>query len=199
MNLPGTGMAVSKMIESDAAERLIEQHVEIERQQLAAAYRLADAADVDRPEGLPDPDSRQAALQSLFGAVVSGDFSTWYAEELTDAIVETDRSLPSEWVGAGPESELWQGQIDDWADRIREQTGMGDDDATDRELASVAASELYGIDVDVLEAEVVGIDRQEEISRLVVGNIMAARGIVETVADRLEAADVDLGETEDER
>jgi len=192
MNLPGTGMAVSKMIESDAAERLIQQHAQIEHRQLAAAYRLADAAGVERPEGLPDPESRQTALQSLFRSVVSGDFAEWYAGELTDAIVETDRSIPSGWVGAGTDSELWQEQLDEWADRVREQTGMGDDDATDRELASVATRELYGIDVDVLEDEVVALDRQEEITRLVVGNIMAARALVETVAERLEAADVDL-------
>jgi hypothetical protein len=183
--IPGASKMIEQMVDGEAAEQLIEQHVALERRQLESAYRLADAAGVDRPDGLPDPKQRKQALQALLSAVVGGDFAAWYAGELTAEIVATDRNIPERWVGMGTESDEWAEQIAEWAESIKRQAG--DVAATDRELASIATNELYGADLETIESEVVGINRSSEIARLVVGNVEMARSIVERVADDLES------------
>lgn len=171
-----------QLADSDAAERMIGTFVAIEREQLAQAVELADAAGVDVDAQLPDPEARTAALLDLSQAVVSDSWESWWAEE---AGRSWDAEPPAEWVGVGTDSETWTGQIETWAEQIRDQ--HPDIEATDRELANIAAREVYGVDLDRIESELVEVDPAEETNRLVTGNFAAARELMARATEQIEA------------
>lgn len=181
-----------QITDSEAAQRMVRTFAAIEREQLSTAVEAAEAAGIDVQVALPDPDARADALLALSQAVVTDSFAEWYADELGR---EWYQAPPAEWIGAGVDSELWTDQIATWAEQVR--TEYPDIDATDRELATIAAKEVYGVGLDAIESEAVGVDPAEEVNRLVTGNFAAARHLTEQVVARIDALDGDLPEPEE--
>lgn len=173
-----------QLAESDAAQRMIGTYVQIERQQLATAVELAEAAGIEVDADLPDPDARASALLDLSQAVVSDSWESWWCEEVGRSWGSTP---PAEWVGIGTDAEAWAEQIETWADQVRDQ--YPDIEANDRELASIAADEVYGVGLGRIEEEIIEIDPAEETNRLVTGNFRAAQHLMDQVRERIEQGD----------
>ena len=179
-----------QIADSEMAEQMIGVYARMEIDNLRAARDAAEAAGVNTGNlTIPDPEDRAAALLELSRAALAGDFEEYWAEQHGE---RWDSTPPAEWVGAGTDSATWQDQIATWAMTIR--SDHSDIEATDRELANIAAKEVYGAGLDEIETQIVDIDQGQEVNRLVTGNFAAAQGLMQTVADRLADPDGTEGE-----
>jgi len=174
---------VQKIVASEAAEHAASVFVELERGILSSTFDLADAVELDRPEELSPPEGRKAALLGLMQATVSGGFPEWWSEEI--GAHEFDKAPHVEHVGAGIESDEWANQIETWAERVREQ--HPDIEASDRELASLSCSELYGANLEEYEQRVVALDQSTELQRLVAGNFKTAQELIDAATEEVES------------
>lgn len=173
--------ALKVVLDSEHADKALYMYAEMERSLLASTFDLADAANIDRQEAVPDPEGRKEVLKALISAVMSGSFEEWWAEEIGAELYDSEPA--AKHVGAGTDSDEWQSQLDTWAAGVRAQ--YEDLGATDREAADLACREVYGADLDAYEARVVEWDRRDALDRLAAGNFREAKRLVDEVTDEL--------------
>jgi hypothetical protein len=178
------GHITSRIIESDAAESALHIFAELERSILDSTFRLADAADIEHSDGLPPKQERVDALRGMAKAVATDSFAGFWRERVARERYES--TPPERHVGAGADSDVWLGQVERWADGVRDQAGV---DGPDRELADRACREVYGVGIDTYEAEVIELNESQELERVTAGNFRAAKRLIDTVAEDLRDAE----------
>jgi hypothetical protein len=179
-------MAAKQIVQSEEAQRYAYALANIEADQLDGAIRQAEAAGIEHPEREWSVEQRATVLLDIMRAVFSGRFGEWWVE--TFGPVEFDSVPPAEWVGVGTDSEVWQSQLNDWAARVRER--HPDVEATDRELASLACKNVYGVPLERIEETVVEMDQGAEVRRRLGGNFATARDLHRRVTEAIEDGEV---------
>lgn len=181
---------IGKALESEMAHKNAHLIAGIEAQQLDIAIRQAEAVGLDAPTREWSVEQRATVWLDIARAKASGTFGELWAEEI--GAEEFDSTPQAEWVGAGTDSEVWQEQLDDWAAEIRRL--HPDVEATDRELASVACNDTYGIPLEKMEEIVVEMDVEQEIRRLLTANFSTAQDLQLQVTEAIEESDVEVAD-----
>jgi hypothetical protein len=175
-------MVAQQVAESEAVTAIAGMVAQLEHEHLRAACDLADAVGNDHPDALPSPEARQDSLRRLIVAVATGEFGEFWVEELASG--EFEAAPPAEWVGMGTDSDEWADEVARLADWVRSQ--HDDVDATERELAALACRHKFGVGLDAVESQVVGLTQSAEVQRLLRGNFDAARGLVDEATAEIE-------------
>lgn len=177
-------MVAEQVANSEAVTAIAGMVATLENEHLRAACDLADAVGTDHPEQLPPPEVRQEKLQKLIVAVATGEFGDYWVSELESESGGFEEAPPADWVGIGTDSEEWVDGVARLADWVRSQ--HDDVDATERELAAVACRHKFGVGLETVESQVVGLNPSTEVQRQLRGNFDAARGIVEEATTEIE-------------
>lgn len=177
-------MVAAQIADSEAVKAIAGMVATLEHQQLAAACDLADAVDNDSPDELPAPEDRADSLQRIIVAVATGEFGDYWVTELENEEGGFEAAPPAEWVGMGTDSEEWAAEVERLAEWVRQQ--HEDVDATERELAALACRHKFGVGLERVESEVVGLNQSAEVQRLLRGNFDVARSMVESATAEIE-------------
>ena len=182
MNLDPRQMMAEKIIKNtDLAATLSRLIAGLETEILAEVEALQDALDVDHIEEVPDPEERQAALTRLTEAQVKGDLHGFYVEEiLADRLDNPDRAKDYLELDA----EEWLARIEGWADRYRE--AGASEEIPDRRLAEQHVREVWGVDIEEFETNVVEFDGSDLMRRVLAGNMRTARDGIRLCREEVE-------------
>jgi hypothetical protein len=175
-------MVAEQVANSEAVTAIAGMVAQLEHEHLRAACDLADAVGQDHPDELPAPEARQDSLRRLIVAVATGEFGDFWVDELESG--EFEAAPPAEWVGMGTDSDEWADEVERLAEWVRQQ--HEDVDATERELAALACRHKFGVGLEAVESQVVGLNTSTEVQRLLRGNFDAARGIIESATAEIE-------------
>jgi hypothetical protein len=167
----------------DEREEEIQSTVDVlgtmERNWRECLRALFEAHDIDQdlPE-LADQEDRVDELMALVRARIAGDpWGYWVDHQAPEGLQNPERAAQH----AGKGSEAWEQQVEEWADRYRELLD-GADDVPDRELATIAVEEAFGVGLETFEEEVVDWSPDEVMQRAVAGPTTALQDAVQEAA-----------------
>lgn len=149
--------AVANPAESDHFRALAGAFVAIEREQREELRDLCEALDGDPAEfGIEDVPDEEERVDELLGAVsarMNGDpWALWVENQAPERLKQPEKAKQY----AGLDADEWQGEIEDWADRLRANDAVDTDGRTDRELAGAHVTSVFGLSLEEFERHVVG-------------------------------------------
>lgn len=187
MTLDPRKMAAKRILDStDLAETMTRLITGLETEILSEVADLEDALGVEHIEELPDEDERQEVLKDLFQAQVQGDLETFYVEH-----VMADRADQPEKAAKylDMDADEWADRKDQWAEKYRD-AGAGEEIA-DRTLAEKHVRDVFGVDLDEFEQNVVEWDPGDVMRQVLAGNIRTARNGIRLCRESVEEGDSD--------
>lgn len=126
-------------------------------------------------------DERQEVLKDLFQAQVQGDLQTFYVEH-----VMADRADQPEKAAKylDMDADEWADRKDQWAEKYRD-AGAGEE-IPPRALAEKHVRDVFGVDLDEFEQNVVEWDPGDVMRQVLAGNIRTARNGIRLCRESVE-------------
>jgi len=168
---------------SETIEPVTEILAGLEAGLLTAAARRTQAADIEGGVGkVPDEEARAEQLEGLIEASMNGTLGEFWIDEVASEHLEAPDTA-KEYIGM--DAEEWDAQLGRWADAYREQLPEGSDGRkdSDRSLAEHHVREVFGVDLETFEREIVEWDESEGLRKLMVGPTRTARDTFNQVTE----------------
>jgi len=178
MTNPMKQQMAQQFVEGEQFNAILTIFTEIEEETVEAVQDVADVTDgMDGIEEIPSAEDRQAVLQEMAGAVISGEFPQWYITRI--APIEHPEEA-AQYVG-----EEIDDLVENWADNLRDQDVDGDDE----ELATAYVRSRFDVaDLDEFE-ELIDWDEekvQQTMEDVVAGGFNTAQNTARQAADIIE-------------
>lgn len=156
--------------ESEIVQALVSVVVSLEMRLLAAVEDLHGAMGVEGFEADVSEEMRREQLLGLVDAIASGDFRSWWFEEVVGEHIENHEDAMAY---AGLSEEEWEEQIGTWASTYRSRAEEEFEQHSDRDLARLHVERTFGVSLREFEREVVSFDRSEAMQTVLAGNFEA--------------------------
>lgn len=176
-------LVASKLLESDAVDALTRIVTEMEHDLLVEAAHLEDATGADYLQTIPDKEDRREALEALIQQHLHGDLDEWTVEYVLESKLENAERAQSY---LGMETGEWEAQVEKWADAYRGQSESGLPDMTDREVAERHVRDVWGVDLDTFETEVVEWSEQQALRRAIATPLLTVKQSIQESRAALE-------------
>ncbi len=171
--------------ESEYVQALVTILSTLEHRQLKAVEGLHDALDIEGIEVQADQEDRRDQLLELVDAVASGEFETFWFENVVGEHIENAEDARAY---AGLDEDEWSNQIETWAKTYRSKASEEFEDKTDREVAAFHVVRKFGVSLPEFEREVVNYERREALRTVLAGNFEAVENGIQAATAEVEQA-----------
>lgn len=156
--------------QSEYVQALVTIVTTLEHRQLEAVEGLHDALDIDGVDISGTREQREEQLLSLVDAIASGEFETWWFEEV---IAEHMENAEDARAYVGLSEEEWAEQRERWADTWRDRGGEEFTEHSDLDLARLHVERKFNVSLREFQREVVEFDRKSAMKTVLAGNFEA--------------------------
>lgn len=177
--------------ESEYVQALVTVLSTLEYRQLKAVEDLHDALDIEGVDVQADREAREEQLLSLVDAIASGEFETWWFEEV---IAEHIENAEDARTYAGIDEDDWQAQRTRWADTWRERGGEEFEQHSDSDLVRLHVERKFGVSLREFEREVVGFEKTDAMRTVLAGNFEAVEQGIKAASSEARALGGEAGE-----
>lgn len=169
--------------ESEGARLLARQVAKAEAQQIDAANRLIDAADLEDSIGF-DLEARENTLLSFANAFSDGEAARWYLGNYLGVA-----NLTSALNFVGLDRADWANQIETWAILYRDKAPDEVAGMTDAEITDMHVQNTFGVPLSVFSRHVVDFTPGLAVEAVLLDQLTQVEGAMLTVAAEIEGAE----------
>lgn len=178
---------VADPAENEQFRALAGAFVTLELDQRRRLQELADALDEDPEDlGIETLEDHEERIDELLAGITArmndNAWGMWVEHLAPEALKNPDRAAQY----AGLDEDDWEGEIEDWAERIRDQTGTDTDGRTDRDLAAAQVYDAFGLSLKEFEREVVDWRPGEAYEEAFAGSFKQHNEAISRLAESVE-------------